>query len=201
LSGKSTCLSNNSCKNNKKIHWIRNPWWSDRSMAEAKKPPPLPVMLELAPLPREQIGPFLLLGVEKSATAEDIEAAWARRLIWARKKQIKVALEDINWAREVLNDPERRVAADAASLNLDTVDGVLRRLECKYESAGTGNSCRPIDEERPPTPSGVSVDIPDPAAVGQTIAIPEVPREFPVARFLLEELARKPLDPWELIEE
>lgn len=35
-----------------------------------------PVVLELAPLPREQIGPFLLLGLEKDADREQIEASW-----------------------------------------------------------------------------------------------------------------------------
>ena len=30
-------------------------------------PPPEPVVLELAPLPREQVGPFLLLGLDKDA--------------------------------------------------------------------------------------------------------------------------------------
>jgi len=47
--------------------------------------PPEPVILELASLPREQIGPFLLLGLDKDADKEQIEANWARRVIWARK--------------------------------------------------------------------------------------------------------------------
>src|SRR5438132_13782945 len=49
-----------------------------------------PVVLELAPLPREKSGPFLLLGVEKDADKELIEASWARRVIGARKNQISV---------------------------------------------------------------------------------------------------------------
>ncbi len=40
-----------------------------------------PVVLELAPLPREQLGPFIILGIDKDATAEEIEAAWAKRVI------------------------------------------------------------------------------------------------------------------------
>ena len=71
---------------------------------------PAPVVLELAPLPREQLGPFLILGVEKTATREQIEAAWAQRLIAARKHQVGVPLEDINWAREAINDTDRRLA-------------------------------------------------------------------------------------------
>jgi hypothetical protein len=79
-----------------------------------------PVVLELAALPREQLGPFLLLGLDKNADAEAIEASWAQRVIWARKNQIRTPLGDINWAREVINDPDRRVRADLTSLNTDT---------------------------------------------------------------------------------
>src|SRR5688572_1680666 len=71
-----------------------------------------PLVLKLAPLPRNQVGPFLILGVDKDAPRDAIEAAWAQRLIWARKGQTPVPLEDINWAREVLNDPDRRLRAD-----------------------------------------------------------------------------------------
>src|SRR5437899_5211457 len=88
-------------------------------------PPGEPVVLELAPLPREQIGPFLLLGLEKDAGPEQVEANWAQRVIWSRKNQINVPLEDINWAREVINDPDKRIRADAATLNADTIDGTL----------------------------------------------------------------------------
>src|SRR5438132_12560277 len=95
-----------------------------------------PIMLDLAPLPREQLGPFMLLGVEKSADAEQVEAHWAQRVIWARKKQIDVALEEINWAREVLRDPERRLQADLTSLNADTADATVARLAQQYGAAG-----------------------------------------------------------------
>ena len=61
-----------------------------------------PLVLKLAPLPRNQIGPFLILGVDKDASKEVIEAAWAQRLIWARKGQFTIPLEDINWARTIL---------------------------------------------------------------------------------------------------
>src|SRR5262245_57827129 len=101
-------------------------------MNQNKPPSALPVILELAALPREQVGPFLILGVDKVADREEIEAAWAQRLIWARKNLVKTPLEDINWARETLSDVERRMRADAASLNLDTSDGVLRRVQQRY---------------------------------------------------------------------
>src|SRR5690348_16737502 len=91
-----------------------------------------PVVLELASLPREQMGPFLILGVDKAAPYAVIEEHWADRVKWARRSAIKVALEDINWAREVLADKERRIKADAASINSDTTDGVLAELARRY---------------------------------------------------------------------
>ena len=63
-----------------------------------------PVVLEVATLPREKVGPFLLLGVDKDADQEQIEAHWAQRVIWARKNQVNAALQEINWAREIIND-------------------------------------------------------------------------------------------------
>jgi hypothetical protein len=161
--------------------------------------PTAPVVLELAPLPREQAGPFLILGVPKTAVGDQVEAQWARRVIWARKKQVKAPLEDINWAREVLNDPERRLLADAASLNIDTMEGVLQQLEGRYEGAGPGHSAaQPLDVEKPLADYTPDVELPDIADIRQSIAIPELPREFPMVRQLLEEVARAPLDPWRL---
>ena len=105
-----------------------------------------PVVLELAALPREQIGPFLLLGVDKDAGPKQIEANWAQRVIWARKNQIRTVLGDINWAREVITDPERRVRADLTSLNIDTAEGILRRLAEQYGAGTEGISWRALDE-------------------------------------------------------
>src|SRR5436305_14726572 len=96
-------------------------------------PPPLPVVLDLAPLPRSQVGPFLILGVDKDVDRETLEANWAQRLIWARKNLTKCPLEDINWAREVMNDMDRRIRADAVSLNIDTTDGVLKHLQEQFQ--------------------------------------------------------------------
>jgi hypothetical protein len=160
-------------------------------------PPPLPVVLELAPLPRDQIGPFILLGVEKAAYKDQIEANWAQRVIWARKGLIKAALEDVNWAREVLQDEERRIRADAASLNLDTTDGVLRRLSERY-GGGQPVGAQPLDVEKTLADYTPAVDVPDPDAARAAVTVPDVPQEVPAARQLLEELVRTPLDPWDL---
>jgi hypothetical protein len=156
-----------------------------------------PVVLELAPLPREQIGPFLLLGLDKDADRDQIEANWARRVIWARKQQIRVALEDINWAREVINDPERRVRADACSLNADTSEGVLRRLGQRYGDQGA-SGWQPLDAEKPLADYTPAIEVPDPEAVRMAIVVSEVPEEVPAATGLLQQLVEQPLDPWAL---
>jgi hypothetical protein len=158
-----------------------------------------PFVLELAPLPREQIGPFLLLGVDKNAGPEKIEAHWAQRVIWARKNQIRTALGDINWAREVITDPERRARADLTSLNIDTSEGVLQRLATEYESPGEGKlNWQPLDAEKPPEHFTPATDIPDAGEVQRTIAVPGPPAEIPGVRQLLERFVHEPLDPWSL---
>ena len=42
-----------------------------------------PLVLELATLTREQMGPYLLLGLDKSADKEEIDKHWADRVKWA----------------------------------------------------------------------------------------------------------------------
>src|SRR5947209_8926521 len=112
---------------------------------------PEPVVLDLASLPREQMGPFLILGLDKTADKTTIEKHWADRVKWARRNQIKVALEDVNWARDVLGDVERRIKADAASINSDVTEGLLAGLSQRFGLAGgqTSRQWQPLDSERP----------------------------------------------------
>lgn len=167
---------------------------SRRPNAEGRQEP---VVLELAPLPREQVGPFLLLGLDKDAGKEQVDANWARRVIWARKQQVRVPLEDINWAREVVSEPERRVRADADSLNADTAEGVLRRLGRRYSGDGAP-AWQPLDDEKPLRDYTPAVAVPDAEAVRAAIQVPELPEEVPVVGGLLGDLAAQPLDPWNL---
>jgi hypothetical protein len=159
-----------------------------------------PVVLELAPLPREQIGPFLLLGLDKDADKEQIEAHWAQRVIWARKGQVDVALQEVHWAREVINDPDKRVRADAASLNPDTTDRVLRQLGRRFGAGGdaTGPAWQPLDVEKPLADYTPPTPVPDPDEVRAALIVPEVPCEVPAVAGLLEAWVREPLDPWDL---
>ena len=170
-------------------------------------PPPLPnpampnpVVLELAPLPREQIGPFLLLGLDKTATKEEIEANWAQRVKWARKDRISVPLEDVNWARETINDPEKRVRADVVSINPDTTDGALRQLVERSRVADLGGAgCQPLDVEKPLADYTPPTEVPDRTALQQAIVVPQVPREVPAVGSLLQQLFQEPLDPWKVL--
>jgi hypothetical protein len=157
-----------------------------------------PVVLELAMLPREQVGPFLLLGLDKATDKKSLDAHWADRLKWARKGTSKVPLEDINWAREVLNDVERRIRADAASLNADTTDGVLVQLAQRYgiQNGQSSRGWQARDSEKALADYQPPAEVPDAGAVRVALSVPEVPEDVPAVPLLLERLAQQPLDPW-----
>ena len=157
-----------------------------------------PIVLELATLPREQVGPFLLLGLDKTADKETLDAHWAERLKWARKGLSKVPLEDINWAREVLNDIERRIRADAASLNADTTDGMLAQFAQHYgvQEGKVIRTWEALDSEKALADYRPPAEEPDPASIRAALIVPEVPADVPAVPLLLERLAQQPLDPW-----
>ncbi len=157
-----------------------------------------PIVLELATLPREQVGPFLLLGLDKTADKETIDAHWAERLKWARKGLSKVPLEDINWAREVLSDIERRIRADVASLNIDTTDGMLAQLAQRYgvQEGKAVRTWEARDSEKTLADYQPPAEVPDAEAVYAALVVPELPEEVPAVPLLLERLAQQPLDPW-----
>jgi hypothetical protein len=145
------------------------------------------------PLPRERVGPFLILGISKDANDETIEAAWAQGVLWARQGKTAIPLEDIHWARAVLRDPEQRLAADVASLNPDTASEELHRLGHLWN----------LDPARPhwpldPDPPALAADVPDPAAIRPTVTAPAVPVDLPGVARWLDEFARGPFDPWGL---
>jgi hypothetical protein len=159
---------------------------------------PDPVILELAPLPREQIGPFILLGLSKTADQEEIEANWAQRVIWSRKKQFRIPLEDVNWARETINSSEKRVRADIVSLNADTAEGTLQRLSSRSGKGPRGLGWQPLDREKPLADYSPATEVPDANEIRAAITVPEAPQEMPAVARILEELILEPLDPWSL---
>jgi hypothetical protein len=159
--------------------------------------PAAPVVLELAPLPREQLGPFLLLGLPKDADREQIEAHWAERVKAARKHQMRIALEDVNWAREIINDPDRRCRAEAGNLNLDLSDGSLARLAQSYGlSDQAAPPWKPYDEEKPLADYTPPTPLPDLAEMLDGLKLPELPLELPAVELLLQSYLPSSLDPW-----
>ncbi|HEV3144054.1 MAG TPA: hypothetical protein VGZ47_09240 [Gemmataceae bacterium] len=158
-----------------------------------------PLVLDLASLPREQIGPFLLLGIDKDADNKEIEAHWAQRLIWARAKQIRTPLEDINWAKEMIQDRDRRLLADILSLNSDTLAGETRQL-LQLEKHGAlepeETGWVPLEPPLPELPELLPDQLPDTEEVRAGLEIPDIPLELPAIGRMLEEVANAPLDPW-----
>ena len=155
------------------------------------------VMLQLAPLPRTQIGPFLILGVDKDADKETVEAQWAQRLIWARKGQTRSSLEDINWAREVMGSTEQRIRADAIGLNIDTTDGTLRKLRERFQGKRPSEvGARPLDVEKWLGDYVPPATVPTVEELRQNVRVPDLPPEVPAVRVLLENFAAADVDPW-----
>jgi hypothetical protein len=159
-----------------------------------------PVVLELATLTREQMGPYLLLGLDKSADKEEIDKHWADRVKWALRQpsQVKATREDVNWAHEILKEIDRRIRCDVSSLNTDTAEGVVDQLTGRYgvNNGKPGRAWQPLDNEKPLADYRPSTEIPDAAEVRAALVVPETPEEIPFAATLLERLALQDLDPW-----
>jgi len=157
-----------------------------------------PIVLELAHLPREQMGPFMVLGLDKDAGKEEIDTHWADRVRWARKGQISISLEDINWAREKITDPKQRLVSDATSLNLDTAEGLMRQLSRRYglDAERTGPQWEALDEEKPLADYNLPVEVPTLESVRSPLTVPEIPLELPAVASLVDQLTRSTLDPW-----
>jgi hypothetical protein len=161
---------------------------------------PDPVVLELATLSREQIGPYLLLGLDKSADKEQIDRNWADRVRWALRQPplIKVAREDVNWAHEILKEIDKRIRSDVCSLNTDTTDGILGQMTDRYGVTGgrPGRVWQPLDNEKPLADYIPPAEVPTVAEVRAALTVPPTPEETPFAAQLLERLAQQDLDPW-----
>jgi hypothetical protein len=159
-----------------------------------------PVVLELASLAREQTGPFLLLGLDKTADKEKVEANWADRVRWARKGQLKVALEDVNWARNELSDIASRLRADAASLNVDLTEAVLGRLAFRFGVGGQRGDLRwkPLDREKSLEGYAPTTELPKSDQIAATVVLPVIADDLPAVHYLLSSFAGGPLDPWDI---
>lgn len=155
-----------------------------------------PVVLELASLPREQVGPFFLLGLPKEADQDQIEKHWVDRVKWCLQNRVKLSREDVNWAHEMLKDLSSRIRSDVASLNVDTSEGVLVTLAQRYGNNGPGTMWQPLDSEKPLAEYSPAAEVPSAESVRSSLIVPEIPEELPAVALLLEQLAQSALDPW-----
>jgi hypothetical protein len=149
--------------------------------------------LATPPMPRERMGPFMILGVSKDAGNESIEAAWAQRVLWARQGKTRIPLVDIHWARAVLREPAQRLAADAASLNPDVAAEELRRLTKAWHLDN-----RPAWAPHDPEPPAEESPVPDLDEARAGVTAPAVPVDLPGVARWLDAFAHGPLDPWGL---
>jgi hypothetical protein len=141
----------------------------------------------------------LILGVDKDATRETVEAAWAEKIKQARRGQIKTPLEDINWAREMLMSKESRVRCDAVALNVDTTDGTLKKLRERYQGKQQVEvRCKPIDTEKWLADYAPATTVPPVAEIRDQVRLPELPQEAPAVRVMLENFVKEPIDPWQI---
>jgi hypothetical protein len=114
---------------------------------------------------------------------------------------IRVPLEDINWARDVLNDPERRIKYDAGCVNADTTDSVIAHLAQRFGLEGGGQASRmwqPLDDEKSLADYAPNAEIPDRATVRAAIVAPDIPQDVPAASALLAQWVEPAIDPWSL---
>src|SRR6516162_3442074 len=128
------------------------------------------------------------------------ESGWAPRVKQAGRQAGEAGLEEVDWAREILKDPERRVRADAGSLNVDTVDRVLYKLSERFSGQGGGAAWQPRDCEKDLREYTIPVEMPDVEALRAEIVVPMPTRETPAVARLLEEFARAAaaIDPWNM---
>src|SRR5262249_14127929 len=109
-------------------------------------------------------------------------------------------LEDINWARDMLSDLERRIRADAGSLNSDTTEGLLTQLAERFglQEGTASRQWQPLDSEKALADYVPAAEVPEIDSVREAISIPALPEDVPAVPALLERLAQGGLDPWAL---
>ena len=163
---------------------------------------PEPVVLELASLPREQMGAFLILGLDKSADKTTIETHWADRLKWARRQSDQGAAGRRQLgARGTRATPTRRIKADATSLNADTTDRILAHAFPAFRHGGRtgGAACGSLLTARSRWRTIVPpAEMPGSARGARGNPGSRRARRRAGRTALLQRLAEQPLDPWGL---
>jgi hypothetical protein len=143
---------------------------------------------------REMAGPFLILGVDKDVDDAKIESQYELQRAAVERGECHWSIDDLEWAKRILNDPYRRLEADLDNLNSDLASGEVHRLQRLYHLDGSPPGWEAIDPEPP-------IDLPnndaiDPLTLTKDIPTPEIPFELPAINAWLEQFAAAITDPW-----
>jgi hypothetical protein len=143
---------------------------------------------------RERAGPFLILGIDKDADAATIAAQFERQRHAVQAGLCHWTLDDLDWARNELQDAKQRLAADLNSLDVDLASGEIHRLARLYSLADGRPGWEPLDPEP-------KVELMPPAAVSverlvADVPQPDVPLEIPAINRWLDQFAHQVADPW-----
>jgi hypothetical protein len=153
---------------------------------------PDPVVLDLAPLPKEKMGPFIILGVAKEATPKEIESAFQERLLGIQAGDFPLGEEDIHWAKERLSDPEDRLNADVVSMNAEILNSPIRRMN-KSDSENSWSSRDATTRFNVTIEEDLQLAI---DAITKDLVVPDL--EFDVSKLgrLIKESENPSWDPW-----
>jgi hypothetical protein len=160
---------------------------------------PQPVVLELAPLPREQMGPYFILGLEKDASHQAIQAQWELRVHHADAYKSGLSTEDFDWAKETLLDPVRRINADLASLNADTTERKVGRLLQEFGWGSTSLAIGWVPLEILPLrdSEGDEGGLSNLDTRREAISLPALEPSFAAIESVLLDETKVPEDPWD----
>jgi hypothetical protein len=146
------------------------------------------------PIDRDDVGPFIVLGVDKDVDAATLHARVAERLRQIDRGECRFTRADVEWARDVLRDRKSRLRADVDHLNPDLASGALGRLARLYHLDGAPPGWEPLDPE--PVADLPGLDAIDVQALAAGLVPPEAPLHFPT----LDHWAARRLeigdDPW-----
>lgn len=139
------------------------------------------------------VGPYIILGIDKDADPATLPEVCARRVEAARAGELTWTEEQIVAALEVLHAPEERLESDVESFNTDIASGEVRRLARLYRVDGGGPAWEPMDPEPPTELTELTFDA---AGLAAEAPAPDVPLELPSVETWLTQYAAGASNPW-----
>ena len=161
-----------------------------------------PVVLELATLSREQIGPFMLLGLDKSADKEQIDKHWADRVKLGAQAAHQGPAAKTSTGRTRSSRTSTGASAPTRPASTPTRRTASSRKLCDRYGVGNGSPGRGCGS-RLTTRSRWPTICPrrrcptaDDGPRRHHWSSRRCREELPAVAVLLERLAQLPLDPW-----